>query len=107
MGVWGTQHKYLSEAVGRVLVPSGIHPLHSGLHNVERVVAQRAEAAGGHAAEKVLEVRQRPGPVVADDSLVLVEPHEPQPLPERTRRGSFSVEITGKKNERQPRGGGR
>lgn len=84
---------YLSEAVGRALVLRRVDPLHSGLHDVKRVVTQRAEAAGGHAAEEVLEVGQRPRPVVADEPLVLVEPHEPQPLTEnkkkRTPCGSF------------------
>lgn len=72
---------YLSEAVDGVLVLRRVHPLHSRLDHIEGVVAQRAEAARGHAAEQVLEVRQRPRSVIADDPLVLVEPHEPQPLP--------------------------
>lgn len=71
---------HLHKAVRRVLVLSRVYPLHLRLHYVERVVAQRAEAPRRHAAQKVLEVRQRTRTVAADDPPVLVEPHEPQPL---------------------------
>ena len=67
---------HLREAVHGALVSLGVHALHLRLNHVKRVVAQGAEASRGHAPKEVFQVGQRPGSVVAQDRLVLVEPHE-------------------------------
>lgn len=74
------QDTHLSEAVDRTAVFGSVNSLHLGFDNVERVITQCGEAAGGHTAQEVLDVGQVALSVLAQDRLVLVEPHEPQSL---------------------------